>query len=98
MESSLIPGTMTGHSARAQLAESLRGQLSGLQTLAGELAEARAALPDPGGEREWRGEAHRLYRHALEQLFTLVQSASIRVDDAIQDTRHALAGLGNDGG
>jgi hypothetical protein len=80
------------------VAEALRRQLRGLETLAGLLSEARGLLPDPRGDGVWRGEAHRLYLSALEHLTAQVRSACSHVDDAIRDTRQALDWAGRDGG
>jgi hypothetical protein len=94
MEIGTIPGLAAVH---PQVAEALRSQLSGLQALAGELGRARCCLPDAGGDGVWRGEAHRRYLSALEQLATLIHSASGHVDDAIRHTRLALAAVGQHG-
>lgn len=72
----------------------LQQQLLSLDRVAGRLAVARAALPSQGGEGVWTGDARRMYAHALQQLSTQVHAAATHVDEAICDTRHALALLG----
>lgn len=42
----------------------------------------------------WSGDAQRMYVLALQQLSTQVHSACAHIDEAIRDTRLALASLG----
>jgi hypothetical protein len=69
----------------------LQQQLLALDRVAGRLAGAQAVLPSQGGEGVWSGDARRMYVHALQQLSTQVHAAATHVDEAIRDTRHALA-------
>ena len=98
MDSGMITGLGAGTTEDARIAEALRSQLSGLEELSGRLGRARDGLRDVGGDGVWRGEAHRRYLSALEQLVTLVHSASHHVDDAIGHTRLALATERHHGG
>lgn len=98
MDGGVITGLGAGTAEDAQIAESLHSQLSGLQELSGRLGRARDGLRAVGGDGVWRGEAHRRYLSALEQLVMLVHSASRHVDDAIGHTRLALATGGHHGG
>ncbi|MBG6108657.1 hypothetical protein [Frigoribacterium sp. CG_9.8] len=70
---------------------SLQQQLFALDLVADRLAGARASLPSDGGEGVWSGDARRMYVYALQQLSALVNTASTCIDEAIRDTRHALA-------
>jgi hypothetical protein len=69
----------------------LQQQLLALDRVAGRLVGARATLPSQGGEGVWSGDARRMYVNALQQLSTQVHAAATHVDEAIRDTRHALA-------
>jgi hypothetical protein len=84
----------------SEVDRALRQQLLALDGVAGQLTHARAVLPPAGGGGIWSGDARRMYVKALHQLSTQVHSACAHVDDAIRDTRHALASLagGSHGG
>lgn len=69
----------------------LQRQLLALERVAGRLANARAAMPSQSGDGVWSGEARRMYLHALHQLSAQVHAAATHVDEAIRDTRQALA-------
>jgi hypothetical protein len=68
----------------------LQQQLLALDRVAGRLTHARAVMPSEGSG-VWSGDARRMYVHALQQLSTQVHAAGTHVDEAIRDTRHALA-------
>jgi hypothetical protein len=74
--------------------QALRQQLSALDEVAGRLGDARALLPPAGGGGVWSGDARRAYVLALQHLSTQVHSACAHLDEAIRDTRLALASLG----
>ncbi|MHC5798085.1 hypothetical protein ACVXZ4_18200 [Lacisediminihabitans sp. FW035] len=76
----------------------LRQQVSALDGVADRLAHARVLLPPAGGGGVWSGDARRMYVLALQQLSTQVLSAGAHIDDAIRDTRAALATLASPGG
>jgi hypothetical protein len=71
----------------------LRQQLLALDRVAGRLTRARSVLPPSGGGGVWSGDARRTYVFALQQLTAQVQAACTLVDEAIRDTRYALASL-----
>ena len=71
----------------------LRQQLLALDRVAGRLTHARAVLPAADGGGVWSGDARRMYVYALQQLSSQVHAACLHVDEAIRDTRHALASL-----
>ena len=77
----------------SEVDRALRQQLLVLGGVAGRLTQAWAVLPLAGGGGVWSGDARRMYVRALQQLSTQVHSACAHVDDAIRDTRHALASL-----
>jgi hypothetical protein len=69
----------------------LQRQLVALERVAGRLASARAAMPSQSGDGVWSGDARRMYVRALHQLSAQVHAAASHVDEAIRDTRQALA-------
>ncbi len=72
----------------------LRQQLLALDRLDGRLANARTLLPSAGGGGVWEGDARRMYVHALERLSAQVRAAGVHVEDAVRNTRRAIASLG----
>ncbi|MFM9919388.1 hypothetical protein [Lacisediminihabitans sp. H27-G8] len=71
----------------------LHRQLVALDRVAGRIAHARAVLPSAAGEGVWSGDARRMYVRGLQHLSDLVQSAESHLDDAIRNTRRAIAAL-----
>lgn len=69
----------------------LQRQLLALERVAGRLATARVVMPSQAGDGVWSGDARRMYVRALHQLSTQVHAAATHVDEAIRDTRQALA-------
>ncbi|QNE48243.1 hypothetical protein F1C58_15945 [Glaciihabitans sp. INWT7] len=71
----------------------LHRQLVALDAVAGRIAHARSALPSAAGDGVWSGDARRMYVRGLQHLAVQVQSAEAHVDEAIRNTRRAIAAL-----
>lgn len=69
----------------------LQQQLLALDRVSRRLMHARALLPPAGGGGVWSGEARRMYVRALQHLSVQVQAASTQVENAIRETRNAIA-------